>query len=267
MEKVIKEDCYKILKEYVENNKTELMAVAPQLTGDISDIKLEDVIIGEKPQFRNYKFNVEVTAPVVFDAPYYDWDEGRTKTKMQHFANLVHQPFEGCCWLMENEEKSDITICKENIDLVNKCFNGKIKKFFSLSDKQDAATFVGEEEANRFAFLSTVNHPKQAYVNYVLINDDFKCELANDKTILVPLLPIYLKLKNGGKVLIGTYFIDDKKFVINFYGKEVEDYRTKKAEEAENAKKKKTRIKSLIIAMGDIIVIAITLAILLPKIL
>lgn len=266
MEKEIQEECFKIFRDYVDSNKTDLSAIAPQFAGDIADIKSENLIVGERPQFRKYKFSVTVRAPVVADMPYYDWSEQRRKTKSQLFYNMLNQPFEGYCWLMDNEENSDISICNNNADLVNQHLHDKeiFKKFYALSEKKKAAEFVGKEEANTFVLLSTAHLPKQAYVEFVMLNDNFKCEATKFEPVQIPLLPVYLKLKNGEKVLIGTYIIEENKFIVDFYKKETEDYRTKKAAEE---KKKKEKIKKFSGVASFVVSVAVVLLIVLPKVL
>lgn len=255
-EQEIKDIFYKKLSEYVATNSKALTEIMPQG----ASIQKSDIIIGEKPRFRNYLFNVTVTAPVWCDLEYWNVKENCRDTKSDVFYNLVLQPFSGEGWLMDNEDESCISICNSNKDIVKQYFaeNDSWDNYYAYSDNKEVAKEIGYKEANDFVFLSTVHNKKQAYVRkYFGTVDLRKCVLnSNIEAIYIPILPIFIKL-NGKKVLAGTFNIENNEVSIELFKKEIDEYNKKIENEKKMKEKKKARnIKIISFTITSVTVIA-----------
>ena len=241
-EKEVKEKCCKALKNYLEENRAILRKCFPEIINNMRNISTDSIILGERPRFRSYFFEGNFSGAT--DINFYD--VGSITIKDRRYYN--NEPFKGFYWMMDNEDVSDISICKDNIDIVNKYlkYNYKSDTILAFSQKNAAAKEVVCREYVGDFF--------KAFTDIY----DLKCELnSKTTTIYIPFLPIYLQL-DGKKVLVGTYYIDEDRPVIGYRKAEIK-------EEREHKKiKLKSRIKIVLICAAvavAIITIIITKAI------
>lgn len=267
-----------------------LDTVDPPLSEVIKTLSPKDIEFGECIKLRKYLFSGNVRSGIIqkyinssrYNVSSHTREDTSGWRTIQYFIDKKFTDDTG--WLICNTEYDYISVFKKDIADLYRQYSMEINygggtlnpdtifasenpenRILTVTDKKLAAMNLAYSFGQRLVLASTITYVGEFRCGSTSL-DSYTCD-ETDKYAELPICPIFVSLKDGTKVPIGSYLTTSKKTSIQFYGKEEEINKEKseilsKIHEEQRKQKRKHHLQlGLKIAGGVLaIVAALTLA-------